>query len=128
MPDRSHSSRQPSTQVVAQDRNERGSIVLTSNKAFSEWGQVFGGEFLATAILDRLLHHCDVISITISINGPSYRRKNRLAAIEGDTNAPDQASRICSTWSCGCRMLSAIRAAQPAHETRIPTSRPRNMY
>lgn len=48
-----------------------------------EWGQVFGDEVLATAILDRLLHHCEVISI----NGPSYRLKNRLAAIERDTNA-----------------------------------------
>jgi DNA replication protein DnaC len=54
-------------------RYERGSIILTSNKAFSEWGQVFGDEVLATAILDRLLHHCDVISI----NGPSWRLKNR---------------------------------------------------
>lgn len=48
---------------------ERGSIILTSNKTFNEWGQVFGDEVLATAILDRLLHHCEVISI----NGPSYR-------------------------------------------------------
>ncbi|MFJ3037123.1 MULTISPECIES: IS21-like element helper ATPase IstB [Streptomyces] len=61
---------------------EKGSIILTSNKTFSEWGQVFGDEVLATAILDRLLHHCDVVSI----NGPSYRLKNRLAAIERDTN------------------------------------------
>nr|WP_281291410.1 ATP-binding protein [Streptomyces botrytidirepellens] len=38
---------------------------------------------LATAILDRLLHHCDVISI----NGPGYRLKTRLAAIERDTQA-----------------------------------------
>ncbi|MEU6869026.1 ATP-binding protein [Streptomyces sp. NPDC046876] len=43
---------------------------------FSEWGQVFGDEVLAAAILDRLLHHCRVISI----NDPSYRLKNRLAA------------------------------------------------
>ncbi len=55
-------------------RYERGSIVITSNKAFSEWGQVFNDDVLATAILDRLLHHCDVISIT----GPSYRLKDRL--------------------------------------------------
>lgn len=47
-----------------------------------EWGQVFGDEVLATAILDRLLHHCDVISI----NGNSYRLKNRLAAIARDQN------------------------------------------
>ncbi|MFD3657993.1 IS21-like element helper ATPase IstB [Streptomyces sp. NPDC058620] len=64
-------------QVISK-RYEKGSIILTSNKTFSEWGQVFGDEVLATAILDRLLHHCDVISI----NGPSYRLKNRLAAIE----------------------------------------------
>jgi DNA replication protein DnaC len=47
-----------------------------------EWGQVFGDEVLATAILDRLLHHCEVISI----NGPSYRLKNRLKAIERDND------------------------------------------
>ncbi|GGR41583.1 hypothetical protein GCM10010282_37990 [Streptomyces roseolus] len=61
---------------------EKGSIILTSNKTFGEWGQVFGDEVLATAILDRLLHHCEVISI----NGPSYRLKNRLQAIERDTD------------------------------------------
>jgi DNA replication protein DnaC len=55
-------------------RYERGSIILTSNKAFSDWGQVFADDVLATAILDRLLHHCDVVSI----NGPSYRLKDRM--------------------------------------------------
>jgi DNA replication protein DnaC len=55
-------------------RYERGSIVVTSNKSFSEWGQVFGDDVLASAILDRLLHHCDVISI----NGPSYRLKDHV--------------------------------------------------
>jgi DNA replication protein DnaC len=64
-------------QVISK-RYEKGSTLLTSNKSFSEWGQVFGDEVLATAILDRLLHHCDVVAI----NGPSYRLKNRLAAIE----------------------------------------------
>ncbi|MFI8391833.1 IS21-like element helper ATPase IstB [Streptomyces sp. NPDC085540] len=68
-------------QVISK-RYEKGSIILTSNKTFSEWGQVFGDEVLATAILDRLLHHCDVISI----NGPSYRLKNRLKTIERDTD------------------------------------------
>jgi DNA replication protein DnaC len=43
-------------------RYERGSVILTSNKAFSEWGSVFADDVLATAILDRLLHHCHVIS------------------------------------------------------------------
>jgi len=55
-------------------RYERGTIILTSNKPFSDWGQVFADDILAGAILDRLLHHCDVVSI----NGPSYRLKDRF--------------------------------------------------
>ncbi len=58
-------------------------LVREQVPAPDEWGQVFGDEVLATAILDRLLHHCDVVSI----NGPSYRLKNRLAAIERETAA-----------------------------------------
>ncbi|CAM5266408.1 MULTISPECIES: IS21-like element helper ATPase IstB [Streptomyces] len=68
-------------QVISK-RYEKGSIILTSNKSFGEWGQVFGDEVLATAILDRLLHHCEVVPI----NGNSYRLKNRLQAIERDTD------------------------------------------
>jgi DNA replication protein DnaC len=68
-------------QVISK-RYEKGSIILTSNKTFGEWGQVFGDEVLATAILDRLLHHCEVVSI----NGNSYRLKNRLKAIDRDTD------------------------------------------
>jgi len=64
-------------------RYERGSIVVTSNKAFSEWGQVLGDEVLASAILDRLLHHCDVVSI----NGPSYRLKDHVRPKGGDATA-----------------------------------------
>ncbi len=44
---------------------------------------MFGDEVTATAILDRLLHHCEVIAI----NGPSYRLKNRLAAVETKVSA-----------------------------------------
>lgn len=61
-------------------RYERGSIIVTSNKAFSEWGQVLGDDVLASAILDRLLHHCDVISI----NGPSYRLKDHVKPKGGE--------------------------------------------
>ena len=57
-------------------RYERGSIIVTSNKAFSRVGQVLGDDVLATAILDRLLHHCDVLSI----NGPCYRLKDRITS------------------------------------------------
>jgi DNA replication protein DnaC len=48
-------------QVISK-RYEKGSIILTSNKSFSEWGQVFGDDVLVSAILDRLLHHCDIVS------------------------------------------------------------------
>jgi DNA replication protein DnaC len=64
-------------------RYERGSIIVTSNKAFSEWGQVLGDDVLASAILDRLLHHCDVVSI----NGPSYRLKDHVKPKGGEAIA-----------------------------------------
>jgi DNA replication protein DnaC len=60
-------------------RYERGSIIITSNKSFAEWGGVLGDDVLAAAILDRLLHHCEVISI----NGPSYRLKDRFLTPPG---------------------------------------------
>jgi len=63
-------------------RYEHGSIILTSNTSFAGWGNLLGGdEVLATALLDRLLHHAEVISI----NGRSYRMKERQA----DRMSPD---------------------------------------
>jgi DNA replication protein DnaC len=57
-------------------RDEHGSIILTSNTSFAQWGNLLGGdEILATALLDRLLHHAEVIPI----NGRSYRMKERQA-------------------------------------------------
>ena len=54
-------------------RYERGSLLLTTNQRVSEWGAVFGDEVLATAILDRLLHH----SHTLMITGESYRLREK---------------------------------------------------
>lgn len=65
-------------------RYERGTMIITSNKSFAEWGAVLGDDVLATAILDRLLHHCDVLSI----NGPSYRLKDRLNLVTGGEPMP----------------------------------------
>ena len=56
-----------------------GSTIVTSNKAIGEWARAFGDEVLAAAILDRLLHDAEVLTI----NGPSYRLKGRLEALEG---------------------------------------------
>jgi DNA replication protein DnaC len=54
-------------------RYEQAPIILTSNRSFAEWGTLLGDEVLATALLDRLLHHAEVITI----NGQSYRMKDR---------------------------------------------------
>ncbi|WP_129670220.1 IS21-like element helper ATPase IstB [Phytoactinopolyspora endophytica] len=67
-------------------RYEKSSTIITSNKAFTEWGTIFTDEVLATAILDRFLHHCDVITI----NGPSWRLKDRLANLEQPPNDDQQ--------------------------------------
>jgi DNA replication protein DnaC len=50
-------------------RYERGAMILTSNRGFAEWGQVFGDAIIATALLDRLLHH----AVVVQIEGSSYR-------------------------------------------------------
>ena len=54
-------------------RYERGSILITSNRAVSEWGTVFSDAVVATAILDRLLHHSHVVTI----RGDSYRLREK---------------------------------------------------
>ena len=55
-------------------RYERGPMILTSNQSFGSWGDVFGDRVIASAILDRILHH----ATTISIRGDSYRLKDKL--------------------------------------------------
>ena len=50
-------------------RYEKGAMILTSNRGFAEWGEVFGDPVVATALLDRLLHH----AVVVQIEGASYR-------------------------------------------------------
>jgi len=66
---------------IISNRYEKGSIILTSNKSYGSWGEVFGNHIVATAILDRLLHH----STTINIKGDSYRIKEKKKAGFYDT-------------------------------------------
>jgi DNA replication protein DnaC len=54
-------------------RYERASLIVTSNKPFGRWGEVFGDDVVAAAMIDRLVHHAEVISL----KGDSYRLKNR---------------------------------------------------
>ena len=57
-------------------RYERGSIIVTSNQSLTNWGKVFGDPVIATAILDRLLHH----STILNVKGESYRLKEKRKA------------------------------------------------
>ena len=53
-------------------RYEQGSVIITTNKSFEQWGEIFADNILASAILDRIVHYSEIIKIT----GPSYRQKN----------------------------------------------------
>lgn len=68
-------------------RYERASLIVTSNKSFLDWGEVFNDHVLATAILDRLLHH----ATTLNVKGESYRLKEkRRAGIMGPSRAGEE--------------------------------------
>lgn len=61
-------------------RYEKGAMILTSNRTFSEWGEVFGNPVIASALLDRLLHH----AVVISIEGASYRLREHRDLLQQD--------------------------------------------
>jgi DNA replication protein DnaC len=74
-------------------RYERGSLIVTSNKSFLDWGEVFNDPVLATAILDRLLHH----STTLNIKGESYRLKEkRRAGLLGKSKTQEEDSSLAT--------------------------------
>ena len=58
-------------------RYEKGAMILTSNRGFAEWGEIFGDPVVATALLDRLLHH----AVVIQIEGSSYRLRQHADLI-----------------------------------------------
>ena len=64
-------------------RYERGAMILTSNRGFAEWGDVFGGTVVASALLDRLLHH----AVVVQIEGASYRLRRHAELIPENTRA-----------------------------------------
>ena len=68
-------------QVFA-DRYERRSLLITSNLPFSEWGQVFQGERMTAALLDRLTHRCHIFEL----NGESYRFRESMKAKKGKSS------------------------------------------
>jgi DNA replication protein DnaC len=58
---------------LVSSRYERASVIVTSNKVFGRWGEVFGDDVVAAAMIDRLVHHAEVIAL----KGDSYRLKDR---------------------------------------------------
>ena len=79
---------------IISERYEHRSLIITSNRAFEEWAEVFGNDLLASAALDRLTHHAH----TLIIRGQSYRQRNRRK--EGTDTLPalssDSASQVAS--------------------------------
>jgi len=68
-------------------RYERGSLLITSNRSVGEWGTVFGDPVVATAILDRLLHHSQVVTI----RGDSFRlREKRRSGLVKSTQLKEE--------------------------------------
>jgi len=65
-------------------RYERGAIILTSNRGFGEWGEVFGDTVVAAALLDRLLHH----AIVVEIAGSSYRLREHARLVPDNLRLP----------------------------------------
>lgn len=81
-------------------RYERASTVLTSNKGFEEWGEIFGDDVMAAALIDRVLHHCHLVNI----RGNSYRMRGHTElyrALQPDVEAPDTVRRTRRSKAAG---------------------------
>jgi DNA replication protein DnaC len=95
---------------------ERHSLIITSNKGFRDWGEIFGDKVIASAILDRLLHHSHVVNI----KGSSYRLKDKLKDLAEykEIPKPEDVSRLSYTIK--------EDALQPL-EAKKPRGRPRKV-
>jgi DNA replication protein DnaC len=69
-------------------RSEHASTVLTSNKGFEEWGEIFADDVMAAALIDRLVHHCHIVTI----RGNSYRMRQHTDLWQALHTAPDPES------------------------------------
>ena len=72
-------------------RYEHASTILTSNKGFEDWGEIFGDEVMAAALIDRLVHHCHIVNI----RGNSYRMRQHTelrSALHPRQSVPDRST------------------------------------
>jgi DNA replication protein DnaC len=87
-------------------RYETRSTIMTSNRPLEDWGKLIGDVPSATAILDRFLHHAEIISIT----GRSYRLRNQAAAATGEAKASSQKEPAAETTKPGRERSKAASA------------------
>ena len=94
-------------------RYEKGAMILTSNRGFAEWGDIFGSPVVATALLDRLLHH----AVVIQIEGSSYRMREHAALVPENLRA-NRAAHLPAP--------AGKAARTPAPNMEVPIDRPRS--
>src|SRR5205814_51579 len=75
-------------------RYERGSIAVTSNRGFEQWGEILGDAMVAAALIDRLVHHATMITL----KGKSYRLRERGTGIAPAAQAPRLRRHIAQPW------------------------------
>ena len=80
--------------MLVSRRYERASLIVTSNKPFSGWGEIFGDDVVAAAMIDRLVHHAEILAL----KADSYRLKDRDLARQISTGL-DQVARPTSPSS-----------------------------
>ena len=73
---------------LVSSRYEQGSVLVTSNMPFSRWGEIFGDDVVAAAMIDRLIHHAEVLTLT----GDSYRTRNRRELLAKTSPSPSSAA------------------------------------
>jgi hypothetical protein len=74
--------------LLVNARYEKGAMILTSNRGFAEWGEVFGDPVVVTALLDRLFHH----AVVVQIEGSSYRMRQHAGLISENLKSSPHAN------------------------------------
>ena len=101
------------------DRYERASLLVTSNLSFSEWNQIFQGERMTAALLDRLTHHCHIFEM----NGESYRFRESMKSKRSRKSECGANYRSCPEWpSSGPRGVKIRRSGGVKTSRSVPTS------
>ena len=102
-------------------RYERACLIVTCNKPFSAWGEIFGDDVTAAAMIDRLVHHAEILAL----KGDSYRLKDRDLARTPTTDPPPTDARARAPLRLALRArLRADRAQRPDTTPRGVTFRP----